>query len=101
MCSFWTALLTSNSSAELSNGDGFSFWSSDIYAAGNTTSYERETERLQVFIFSTDKAYPVCVRVKTDRVSGDSPASRASRSWGRSAVASVGLAASFAVAWLL
>ncbi|KAK6007314.1 hypothetical protein QM012_006322 [Aureobasidium pullulans] len=74
------SLLNRNSSQNSSSAGmqvspfDFFYWSSPVYSAGNDTFYQRESERLHVAIFAGKNTYPVCVRVKTDHLKNESPA---------------------------
>jgi hypothetical protein len=46
---------------------------SAVHEQSDTTYYERELERLHVFVFSGQATYPVCVRVDSKRVSKKDP----------------------------
>lgn len=56
------------------------YWASPLYSSGNSTYYDRETERLHVVVFTGLGTYPVCTRLKEDRIDRDSPASAGSKS---------------------
>ena len=70
-----------NRSAPLSSGSPIFYHSGPLYEAGNTTEYERATERLYLNVLSTAGIFaPVCGRVKTDKVDYRSPATTSAQS---------------------
>ncbi|KAH0366557.1 hypothetical protein KCU65_g5245, partial [Aureobasidium melanogenum] len=70
----WSPSQNSSSSAMQMSPFDFFHWSSPVYSAGNDSYYQRESERLHVVVFAGKNTYPVCVRVKTDHLNKQSPA---------------------------